>query len=426
MRALRAEGRRLFPPTQAIRSIKLYHRQIYKYAYHRPKLAMLRQGREHARFAGVADFLERVPIDCPHELFRDSERASQKAASFLDTSRLIVVEKENAATRMAALVIPTVGDNRLRHEALQRFMLANDSTTLAIEVPIWLGPADIKALEAEHGISLLPPGSSAESITGHIDFLQVRNGAVHILDYKPGARADHPIAQLMIYALALTKLGARAQALRYQMRVVRRGGVLRILPAHAPRAPPRPSRRVNKSATQCASRSVKTASFEEEFWGWPRQSRRAAGAGSAKIWLNCAIFCSAHILSFAHFFEKDEKSAFWRNMFFAVSYPRRQFSIFTHEVFEIGTPNIERAPLLGKIFVSIVDSGDAAVCMVENPRDRESGHAEPRHRRRGWSVVDRGSSNHRPLCPNTQPSVDILFCPAIAADWPISSRLVNT
>jgi transposase-like protein len=203
---LRAEGRRLFPPTQTIRSIKLYHRQIYKYAYHRPKLAMLREGREHVRFSGVADFLERVPIECPHELFRDSERASQKAASFLDTSRLIVVEKENAATGMAALVIPTVGDNRPRHEALQRFMLANDSTTLAIEVPIWLAPADIAALEREHGIRLLPKGGVAESITGHIDFLQVRNGAVHILDYKPGARADKPIAQLMIYALALTKL----------------------------------------------------------------------------------------------------------------------------------------------------------------------------------------------------------------------------
>ncbi len=72
---LRAEGRRLFPPTQVIRSIKLYHRQIYKYAYHRPKLAMLHESREHHRFAGVADFLERVSIDCPHELFRDSERA---------------------------------------------------------------------------------------------------------------------------------------------------------------------------------------------------------------------------------------------------------------------------------------------------------------------------------------------------------------
>jgi len=203
---LRAEGRRLFPPTQAIRSIKLYHRQIYKFEYHRPKLAMLRESREHRRFAAVADFLERVPLDCPHDLFRESERASQKASSFLNTSRLIVVKKENAATGMAGLVIPTVGDNRLRHEALQRFMLANDSTTLAVEVPIWLSPADIAALEHEHDIKLLPPDSAAESITGHIDFLQVRNGAVHILDYKPGARADKPIAQLMIYALALTRL----------------------------------------------------------------------------------------------------------------------------------------------------------------------------------------------------------------------------
>ena len=202
---LRAEGRRLYPPTQTIRSIKLYHRQIYKYEYHRPKLAMLRQGREHARFAGVADFLERVPTECPHELFRDSERASQKAASFLDTSRLVVVEKENFATRMAALVIPTVGDNRLRHEALQRFMLANDSTTLAVEVPIWLAPSDIPELEASTAFACTPRGSPADSITGHIDFLQVRNGAVHILDYKPHARTDRPIAQPTIYALALTR-----------------------------------------------------------------------------------------------------------------------------------------------------------------------------------------------------------------------------
>jgi hypothetical protein len=33
-------------------------------------------------------------------------------------------------------------------------------------------------------------------ITGHIDFLQARNGAIHILDYKPDARTNKPIAQL--------------------------------------------------------------------------------------------------------------------------------------------------------------------------------------------------------------------------------------
>jgi hypothetical protein len=34
----------------------------------------------------------------------------------------------------------------------------------------------------------------------------VRNGAVHILDYKPDARTNHPLAQLTVYALALAKL----------------------------------------------------------------------------------------------------------------------------------------------------------------------------------------------------------------------------
>ncbi len=106
---------------------------------------------------------------------------------------------------MAGLVIPTVGDNRLRHEALQRFMLANDSTTLAVEVPIWLAQETIRELEREHSVALMPEGVSG-ALTGHIDFLQVRNRAVHILDYKPDARTNRPIAQLAVYALALTKL----------------------------------------------------------------------------------------------------------------------------------------------------------------------------------------------------------------------------
>ena len=62
-------------------------------------------------------------------------------------------------------------------------------------------------MEKQHGIELAPRVGAAErSITGHIDFLQVRNGAVHILDYKPDARTNKPIAQLAIYALALTRL----------------------------------------------------------------------------------------------------------------------------------------------------------------------------------------------------------------------------
>ncbi len=212
---LRDRGRHLFPPEQTLRSIKLYHRQVYGYAFHRPKLEFLRRGeldeKRHGdtRFASLANFLEAVPLICPHDLFRaeDRGRASQAQPDFADITRVIVNRKENIATRIAGLIIPAVGNNKLRHETLQKFMLTNDSVTVAIEIPIWLAETDITALEQQHHIELAPrTGAADRSITGHIDFLQVRNGAVHILDYKPDARTNKPIAQLAIYALALTRL----------------------------------------------------------------------------------------------------------------------------------------------------------------------------------------------------------------------------
>ena len=214
-RRLRDKGRHRFPPEQTIRSIKLYHRQIYRYAFHRPKLEFLRSGElddkrsGDTRFAAVANFLEAVPLICPHDLFTAEERsrASQAHPDFADVSRIIINRKENIATRIASLIIPAVGDNRRRHDSLQQFMLVNDSVTLAVEIPIWLREEDIAALEKQYGIALAPQVGAAErTITGHIDFLQVRNGAVHILDYKPDARTNKPIAQLAIYALALTRL----------------------------------------------------------------------------------------------------------------------------------------------------------------------------------------------------------------------------
>jgi Ogr/Delta-like zinc finger protein len=90
-RHLRAEGRKLFPPNQVIRTVKLYHRQVYEFAFHRAKLAMLRTGElddkraatkdSSARFAPLADFLEAIPTLCPHGLFRkeDGARGSQVA-----------------------------------------------------------------------------------------------------------------------------------------------------------------------------------------------------------------------------------------------------------------------------------------------------------------------------------------------------------
>jgi transposase-like protein len=216
-RRLRRQGLSRFSATQTIGSIKLYHRQVYAYAYHRPKLDFVRAGvlddkrPGDKRFAPLADFLESVPTSCPLDLFRRDDdpkaRASQANPAFAEASRIIVNSKRNSATDTAALIIPAVGNNQLRHETLQNFMLVNDSVTVAIEVPIWLTESNIAALEEEHRVELMPRHGATERVmTGHIDFLQVRNGAVHILDYKPDARTNKPIAQLAIYALALTRL----------------------------------------------------------------------------------------------------------------------------------------------------------------------------------------------------------------------------
>jgi ATP-dependent exoDNAse (exonuclease V) beta subunit len=154
--------------------------------------------------------LESIPTACPNDLFRREDdpkaRASQASPPWAGISRIIVNRKENTATQTAGLIIPAVGNNKLRHETLQHFMLANDSVTVAVEIPIWLSEVDIAALEQEHRIELVPRlGAAGPAITGHIDFLQVRNGCVHVLDYKPDARTNTPIAQLAIYALALTR-----------------------------------------------------------------------------------------------------------------------------------------------------------------------------------------------------------------------------
>jgi ATP-dependent exoDNAse (exonuclease V) beta subunit len=84
-------------------------------------------------------------------------------------------------------------NRRGRHEAIQRFMLANDSATVAVEVPVFLLPHEA------------PDLTLTGALTGHIDVLQVRSGRVWILDYKPDARKEtRATFQLYLYARALS------------------------------------------------------------------------------------------------------------------------------------------------------------------------------------------------------------------------------
>ena len=81
-------------------------------------------------------------------------------------------------------------------------MLINDSVTVAVEIPVYLTREDF-AYYQSRGFNL---SIDADVITGHIDFFQVRNGFIHVLDYKPDARKEkHAHVQTTIYALALAR-----------------------------------------------------------------------------------------------------------------------------------------------------------------------------------------------------------------------------
>jgi hypothetical protein len=196
---LRANGSKLFKADAMIRAFLLRHKQVYSFQLHKAKLELLLQNGCHRHLASAKDYLEGIGESFPHGMFQTTEHRSSK---FPTTVAIPITRKENYATRLATLVLPSASANKKRHETLQRFMLVNDSATIAIEIPVYLTKEDI-AYYRDRGFTL---DFESDFITGHIDFLQVRDGYLQILDYKPDAQKEkHAHVQLTIYALALAR-----------------------------------------------------------------------------------------------------------------------------------------------------------------------------------------------------------------------------
>lgn len=196
---LRAAGRKLYEPAAIVRFFPLHHKQVYRFQVHQAKLRILLDTDVHRHLTPVRTYLEGINSHFPHDLFLTD---GQRSSTFPAALHPPVTRKENHATHIAALVLPTSPSNKQRHETLQRFMLVNDSVTVAVEIPIYLTGEDV-AYYRSRGFAL---NFETAVVTGHIDFLQVRNGYLHILDYKPEAKKEtHAHVQLTIYALALSR-----------------------------------------------------------------------------------------------------------------------------------------------------------------------------------------------------------------------------
>lgn len=151
----------------------------YKFMCHRPKLDRIKEV-----LPGLVDYVKKFETSCPDEFFHTEGRCSRP---------LFEVEAElekthNLLCETAEFAVKAARNNYQRHELVEKFLLANDLATVACEVPVWYWEKSVD-----------------RGITGHIDILQVRNGSVYIVDYKPKASKEKKAhRQLYHYASALS------------------------------------------------------------------------------------------------------------------------------------------------------------------------------------------------------------------------------
>jgi transposase-like protein len=193
----------------------LEHQQIYQYKVHLAKLEFAVDVLPSHVVAKLRGYLFSVfEGDFPDQLFEanasqadmeNGERSNgaslRSSKSNFETLPLSPRAMQNLANDLAALGLLMARRNKDRHPCVQDFMLANDACTIACEVPVYLTSEEIAYYKSAGFFVDLP--TSAKPITGHIDVVQVRNGLIHLLDYKPKAATIDPVNQLLVYALAL-------------------------------------------------------------------------------------------------------------------------------------------------------------------------------------------------------------------------------
>lgn len=174
-----------------IRHINKQHRKIvenhlfqhsginYNYRYHIPKLNMF------CRYKELKNYLINVP-KLKQELFENSKKSSQLK---MDLRINLRENKNTVLSRTITKILAFSKSPNQRHEIIENYLLNCDRDTIATEVPVYFYDKNLG------------------NISGHIDILQVKDGKIFILDYKPEAikeNKEKTITQLNLYALALS------------------------------------------------------------------------------------------------------------------------------------------------------------------------------------------------------------------------------
>jgi hypothetical protein len=161
----------------------------YQYMIHRPKMELL----VNNGFSPLKNFLRETFANCPDEPFRTGPRSSALKFS------LGIEPKKVENHEVIHLAREGLLQNRWKtaHSNVQGFMLSKDSSTIAVEVPLWLH-------QKEFSQSL--KFSQDGPLSGHVDILRVEDGKIWIWDYKPKAvKEKYATTQTYFYSLMMSK-----------------------------------------------------------------------------------------------------------------------------------------------------------------------------------------------------------------------------
>ncbi|KYK25375.1 hypothetical protein AYK24_04950 [Thermoplasmatales archaeon SG8-52-4] len=153
----------------------------YNFMFHKPKLKILCDN--HPK---LLDYITKMKELYPKNFF---EKGRKHSNLNLDIN-FRKEGKYNQACRLADFSLKACDKNTEKRKFVENFMLINDSSTVACEVPVWFWE---KYLDV--------------GICGHIDILQIRKGNIYVLEYSSNDsknKEENIASKLFLYASGLS------------------------------------------------------------------------------------------------------------------------------------------------------------------------------------------------------------------------------
>jgi hypothetical protein len=173
-----------------IRHTSFSHGWFYHYRVHTRKTQAL-----CARFPELDTYMKKMFDACPDHYFLTGPRSS---ALKFDLGIKPYEIKGHEISQLAGKGAQSK-KYRTAHSNVEVYLLENDSSTIAVELPLWLHNHELESFQALF--------ETEDPLSGHIDVLRVeQDGKIWIWDYKPSAHKEkYATCQTYFYAMMLSK-----------------------------------------------------------------------------------------------------------------------------------------------------------------------------------------------------------------------------